>query len=415
MEFRVKSLSLSEQGANRIDWAWKEMQTLQQIRARFESEKPLKGLKIAACLHVTAETACLATTLKAGGAEVYLAASNPLSTQDDVAAALVDKFNISVFAVKGDTREEYYQNLDSLLNKNPDCTIDDGCDLVFRIHENPGKYVSKPKFGAEETTTGVLRLKALEKEGKLLYPILAVNQSKTKYLFDNRYGTGQSVIDGILRSTNHLLAGKECVVCGYGWCGKGISKTLRGLGARVRVVEIDPIKALEALMDGYEVGRLIDFASTADIVITATGNSSVVRKEHFDIFKDGVILANAGHFDVEIDLTVFENLEEVPGRPEVYVTVYRGKRFYILAKGRLVNLACAEGHPSAVMDLSFSNQALGIEYMLKNYSELPPKVYTLPDNLDSEIAAIKLRSLGVKIEELTEEQKNYIQSAHFGT
>lgn len=416
MDYKVKDLKLAESGRARIDWAFSEMDVLSSIRKQFENEKPFKGIRIGACLHVTAETAALCITLQSAGAEVYLCASNPLSTQDDVAASLVQDFGVSVFAVRGESREEYYSNIRSVINKNPQVTIDDGCDLVSEVTSSWDRILDKPWFGLEETTTGVIRLKAMAEKGVLKYPILAVNESLTKHLFDNRYGTGQSVVDGVLRATNRLLAGKFVVVCGYGWCGKGIASRFAGLGARVGVSEVDPIKALEAVMDGFEVDRLTNLIPKADIVITATGNRSVVTVDMFKLAKPGTVFANAGHFDVELELAPIKKLlKPVTGRHEVYEFDIEGKKLFVLGQGRLVNLACAEGHPSAVMDLSFANQAMGVRFMLENYTKLENKVYTLPIELDRNIAKLKLEGLGVTIDKLTEDQKTYLAAYEFGT
>ncbi|MCS6960972.1 MAG: adenosylhomocysteinase [Deltaproteobacteria bacterium] len=416
MKYRVKDLGLAQKGFSRIQWAEREMKVLRIIQHDFQSAKPLRGLRIGACLHVTAETAVLAKTLKAGGAEVFLCASNPLSTQDDVAASLVKDFDIPVFAIRGDTTSDYYGNIQEVIDYEVDCTIDDGCDLVFYIHKNWDNVRKKPQFGLEETTTGVIRLRALEASRQLKYPILAVNESFTKFMFDNRYGTGQSVIDGVLRATNYLLAGKVSVVCGYGWCGKGIARRLSGLGSRVRVCEVDPVKALEAVMDGFEVGKLENFVKEADIIITATGNSHVVSSKFIKASKDGAIFANAGHFDIELELDEFkDSLKQVEGRPEVYELQLEDKTVFILGQGRLVNLACAEGHPPSVMDLSFANQALGIEYMSSTHKSMEPKVFKLPDELDRKIAKLKLQSLGIDIDHLTAEQEKYLRSFEIGT
>ncbi|MCX7952036.1 MAG: adenosylhomocysteinase [Deltaproteobacteria bacterium] len=416
MKYRVKDLGLAQKGFSRIQWAEREMKVLRIIQHDFQSAKPLRGLRIGACLHVTAETAVLAKTLKAGGAEVLLCASNPLSTQDDVAASLVKDFDIPVFAIRGDTTSDYYGNIQKVIDHEVDCTIDDGCDLVFYIHKNWDNVRKKPQFGLEETTTGVIRLRALEASRQLKYPILAVNESFTKFMFDNRYGTGQSVIDGVLRATNYLLAGKVSVVCGYGWCGKGIARRLSGLGSRVRVCEVDPVKALEAVMDGFEVGKLENFVKEADIIITATGNSHVVSSKFIKASKDGAIFANAGHFDIELELDEFkDSLKQVEGRPEVYELQLEDKTVFILGQGRLVNLACAEGHPPSVMDLSFANQALGIEYMSSTHKSMEPKLFKLPDELDRKIAKLKLQSLGIDIDHLTAEQEKYLRSFEIGT
>jgi len=418
MEFHVKDLSLADEGLRLIEWAEMDMPVLRQIRERFAKEKPLKGIKIGACLHITAETANLVKTLKEGGAEVYLCASNPLSTKDEVAAALVKHYNLPVFGIRGEDRETYYRHIRAVLDAKPQITIDDGADLVSTLHKERQEQAKELIGGTEETTTGVIRLKTLASEGKLLYPIIAVNDALTKHLFDNRYGTGQSTIDGILRATNRLLAGTYFVVCGYGWCGKGLAMRARGMGARVVVVEVDPLKALEAVMDGYLVMPMSDAAKLGDIFVTVTGNKSVIRREHFIEMKDGAIIANSGHFDVEIDIQALRELAKSVRtiRPEVEeYTLENGKRIYLLAQGRLVNLACAEGHPSTVMDLSFANQALSIEYLIKNQGKLERKVYPVPQEIDSTVAKLKLSAMGIKIDELTPEQKRYLSSWEEGT
>jgi len=418
MEFHVKDLSLADEGLRLIEWAEMDMPVLRQIRERFAKEKPLKGIKIGACLHITAETANLVRTLKEGGAEVYLCASNPLSTKDEVAAALVKHYNLPVFGIRGEDRETYYRHIRAVLDAKPQITIDDGADLVSTLHKERQEQAKELIGGTEETTTGVIRLKTLASEGKLLYPIIAVNDALTKHLFDNRYGTGQSTIDGILRATNRLLAGTYFVVCGYGWCGKGLAMRARGMGARVVVVEVDPLKALEAVMDGYLVMPMSDAAKLGDIFVTVTGNKSVIRREHFIEMKDGAIIANSGHFDVEIDIQALRELAKSVRtiRPEVEeYTLENGKRIYLLAQGRLVNLACAEGHPSTVMDLSFANQALSIEYLIKNQGKLERKVYPVPQEIDSTVAKLKLSAMGIKIDELTPEQKRYLSSWEEGT
>lgn len=416
MKYKVKDLSLAEIGKKQIEWAEMHMPTLLEIRKRFEVEKPLKGINIAAVLHVTKETAALVRTLKIGGAEVALAASNPLSTQDDVAAALVND-GISVFAWKGETEEEYYSNIESIVKlNNPQIVMDDGGDLHAYIHEKASEL--KIFGGTEETTTGVIRLKAMEEQGVLRYPVIAVNNAYTKYLFDNRYGTGQSAIDGILRATNILVAGKIAVVAGYGWVGRGIANRLRGLGARVIVTEVNPIRALEAVMDGFEVMPISEASKIGDIFITATGNINVIRKEHILNMKNGAILANAGHFNVEIDVKGLKEISIGKRNIRPYVDEYilpNGKRIYLLADGRLVNLAAAEGHPSEVMDMSFANQALAVEYIAKNKDKLSKKVYNMPEELDYLVAQIKLKTMGILIDELTEEQKEYMKQWKYGT
>ncbi len=418
MDYRVKDLGLAELGDKRIKWAQNLMPVLREIRKEYEKEKPLKGVKIGCCLHVTTETANLMLTLKAGGAEVRLCASNPLSTQDDVAAALVKIYNIPVFAIKGEEREEYYENIDAVLDMKPDITMDDGADLVSTLHSKRKEIVENVIGGTEETTTGVIRLKQMAREGVLKYPIIAVNDSYTKFLFDNRYGTGQSTIDGILRSTNILLAGKKALVCGYGWCGRGIAMRLRGMGAIVYVSEVNPVRAIEAIMDGFTVKKSIDAIKEADLVITATGDINVIDKEHIENAKDGCILCNSGHFDVEINKKALKELSQEVKEVRPFVEEYRlknGKKIFLLAEGRLVNLSAAEGHPPDVMDMSFANQALAVKYIKENYKKLEKKVYKLPDEIDEEIAKLKLASMGIEIDELTEEQKKYLSSWEMGT
>jgi adenosylhomocysteinase len=418
MEFHVKDLSLADKGLRLIEWAEMDMPVLRQIRERFAVEKPLKDVRIGACLHVTTETANLVRTLKEGGAEVYLCASNPLSTKDEVAAALVKHFEVPVFAIRGEDRDTYYKHIKAVLDAKPHITIDDGADLVSTLHKERPEQAAEIIGGTEETTTGVIRLRALATEGKLLYPIIAVNDALTKHLFDNRYGTGQSTIDGILRATNRLLAGSYFVVCGYGWCGKGLAMRARGMGARVIVTEVDPLKALEAVMDGYLVMPMDEAAKLGDFFVTVTGNKSVIRREHFLKMKDGAIIANSGHFDVEIDIPALRELAKSVRtiRPEVEeYTLQDGRKVYLLAQGRLVNLACAEGHPSAVMDMSFANQALSVEYLVKNRGKLERKVYPVPPEIDRMVARLKLSSMGIKIDELTPEQERYLSSWEEGT
>jgi adenosylhomocysteinase len=418
IEFEVKDLDLAPKGLKRIEWAEKRMPVLREIRERFSKEKPLKGIKIGACLHVTTETANLVRTLKEGGAEVFLCASNPLSTQDDVAASLVKDFEIPVFAIHGEDRDTYYQHIEAVLEKGPDVTIDDGADLVTTLHTEQRYSGLKIIGGTEETTTGVVRLKAMEREGILKYPVIAVNDALTKHLFDNRYGTGQSTIDGLLRATNILLAGKKVVVCGYGWCGKGVALRAKGMGAHVIVVEVDPVKALEAIMDGYEVMDLDSAAVKGDVFITVTGNTSVIRKEHFLKMKSGAILANSGHFDVEIDLKNLKELAIEEKKLKDNVTAYvfaDGKEIILLAEGRLLNLSAAEGHPAEVMDMSFANQALSVEYLVKKTGSLEKRVYPVPREIDEAVASLKLKTLSVKIEKLTEEQIEYLKSWSKGT
>lgn len=416
MEYRIRDLGLSSSGRTKIVWALDHMPVLSKVREKFKGNKPLKGVRIGACLHVTPETAALMITLKEGGAEVYLSASNPLSTKDDVAASLVKDFSVPVFAMHGDSREDYYGNIEAVLSHKPHITLDDGGDLTAYAHEKG--FAEHIYGGTEETTTGVIRFKAMEREGVLRYPIIAVNESKTKYLFDNRYGTGQSTIDGILRATNLLLAGSNFVVCGYGWCGRGVALRARGMGAHVIITEVDPIKALEALMDGFRVMPIKEAAKIGDFFVTVTGDKNVISREAIDNMKDGAVLANSGHFDVEIDKEYLEreSIEKKEVRPNV--TMYRmkdGRRLYLLSEGRLVNLSAAEGHPPTVMDLSFSNQAMAAKYILENKGVLEKRVYVLPDEIDKEIAMLKLKSMGVQIDTLTEEQRRYLEGWREGT
>jgi len=415
-DYRVKNIDLAKDGVLLIEWASKHMPALSQIRQRFEKEKPLKGLMIGACLHVTKETAVLVEALKAGGAKVALCGSNPLSTQDEVAAAQA-KSGISVYAWRGETTEEYYWSLNRVIDQKPMITLDDGADLVGTLHTSRKEALASVKGGTEETTTGVVRLRAMSEKGDLKYPIIAVNDAFTKYLFDNRYGTGQSTIDGILRATNVLLAGKRFVVCGYGWCGRGIASRARGLGANVIVTEVNPLRALEAVMDGFQVLPIAEAADDGDIFVTATGNINVIRREHMLKMRDGALLANSGHFNVEVGIgdlagvavskrTIRPNLEEY--------TLKDGRKIFLLAEGRLVNLASAEGHPSEVMDMSFSNQALCVEYLVKN-PELKAGVYGVPKEIDETVASLKLSGMGIRIDEMTEEQKKYVTSWESGT
>lgn len=418
MNYDVKDLKLAAKGRLRIEWANEYMGVLSLVRKHFKKEKPLKGLKVAACLHVTTETANLLYTLKEGGADVVICASNPLSTQDDVAASLVKDFKIPTFAIKGENNKTYYKHIMSVLDTNPNITMDDGADLVSTVQKSKTHLVKNIIGGTEETTTGVIRLRALEKQKMLMYPIIAVNEALTKHLFDNRYGTGQSTIDGILRATNVLLSGSNFVVCGYGWCGRGLAMRARGLGANVTVVEIDPLKALEAVMEGYSVMPIADACKKADVIVTLTGDINVIRKEHFETMKDGAIVANSGHFNVEIDIPALEKIAVKKRIVRDYVEEYTlksGKRVNLLGEGRLINLASAEGHPASVMDMSFANQALGCEYIAKNYKKLERKVYEVPEFIDKNIAKLKLESLGVKIDTLTEEQKKYLESWEMGT
>jgi len=414
----VTDLALADGGLRRIEWAEREMPVLRLIRARFERERPIAGVRVAACLHVTTETANLVRTLAAGGADVALAASNPLSTQDDVAAALVARYGIPVFARRGEDRASYYAHLDTVADTHPAITMDDGCDLVSLLHaERPGQ-VGEVLAGTEETTTGVNRLRAMAADGALRYPVIAVNEAETKHLFDNRYGTGQSTIDGILRATNVLLAGRRCVVAGYGWVGKGIARRLAGMGAHVAVVEVDPVRALEALMDGFAVRTAGEAAPWGELFITATGNVNVFRREHFAVMPDGALLANSGHFDAEFDLAGLRALAEGHVR-EVRQNVQEfdlgPRKLNLLAEGRLVNLGAAEGHPAAVMDMSFANQALSVEYAVAHHAELGPAVYDVPAAIDREVARLKLEALGIVLDDLTPEQKAYVASWKSGT
>jgi adenosylhomocysteinase len=415
-EFQVKDKSLAPQGHLQIEWASAHMPVLNQIKSRFSMEKPLKGLTLGACLHVTKETAVLIDALLAGGAKVALCGSNPLSTQDNVAAALAEK-GAHVFAKRGQTTEEYYWCIDKVLDYNPVITLDDGADLVGTLHSKRKEALANVKGGTEETTTGVIRLRAMEKAGSLQYPIIAVNDAYTKYLFDNRYGTGQSTIDGILRATSVLLAGKNFVVCGYGWCSRGIAMRARGLGAKVIVTEVIPTKALEAAMDGFRVMPIAEAAVIGDIFVTATGDINVIRGEHMEKMKDGAIIANSGHFNVEISIKDLEGLSVATRTMRPNLVEYKlkdGRKLYLLAEGRLVNLSAAEGHPSEVMDMSFANQALCAEHLVKS-EKMPAKVYSVPLEIDEQVAEMKLKSMGIKIDELTPEQKKYLAAWEMGT
>ncbi|GAB4406440.1 MAG: adenosylhomocysteinase [Anaerolineales bacterium] len=414
----VKDLRLADKGRDRIDWAEQDMPVLRLIRERFAKEKPLAGIRIAACLHVTTETANLMRTLKAGGAQVALCASNPLSTQDDVAASLVVHEGISVFAIKGENHDTYYAHIRAALELKPHITMDDGADLVSTLHRERTDLIPGVIAGTEETTTGVIRLRAMAHDGVLRYPILAVNDAMTKHFFDNRYGTGQSTIDGIIRATNLLLAGRTVVVSGYGWCSRGIAMRARGMGANVIVTEVDPLRALEAVMDGYRVMPMRDAARVGDIFITSTGDIHVIDRAHFEVMKDGAVLANSGHFNVEINIPALEEMAVSKKRVREFVDQYTmpdGRRISVLGEGRLINLAAAEGHPASVMDMSFANQALGVEYMLANAKSLKPQVYTIPEAIDREIARLKLKAMGIKIDRLTPEQKRYLGSWEEGT
>jgi len=418
MNYGIKDIDLAEKGKDKIEWADKQMPVLFTIRKRFGKEEPLKGVKIAACLHVTTETANLVRTLKEGGAEVSLCASNPLSTQDDVAASLVKDFGISVFAIKGEDKDTYYQHIEKILSSGPNITMDDGADLVSTIHSQKKELVKDIIAGTEETTTGVIRLRSMEKDEALKYPIIAVNDAQTKYLFDNRYGTGQSTIDGLIRATNILIAGKIFVICGYGWCARGLAMRANGMGAQVIITEIDPMKALEAVMDGYQVMPIKKAAKIGDIFITLTGDINVISVEEFPLMKDGAILANSGHFNVEINIGALEKLSVNKKKIREYIEEYtleNGKKINLLTEGRLLNLSAAEGHPASVMDMSFANQALSAEYLVKEGRNLQKKVYGVPEVIDKEIARLKLESMGIKIDRLTEEQERYLSSWQMGT
>lgn len=416
--FDIKDSTLAEGGRRRIEWAEREMPVLRLIRERFEKERPLKGLRVSACLHVTSETANLMRTLHAGGADVVLTASNPLSTQDDVAASLVNHFEIPTFAIKGETNAVYYKHITAALDHKPHMTMDDGADLVSTIHKNRRELLPEIVGGTEETTTGVIRLRAMAADGMLNFPVIAVNDAMTKHFFDNRYGTGQSTIDGIIRATNILLAGKNFVVAGYGWCGRGLAMRARGMGAIVIVTEVNPLKALEAVMDGYQVMPMAEAVKVGDIFVTLTGDINVIDKKHFEGMKDGAIIANSGHFNVEINIPALEEMSTAKSLVRPFVEQYDlpdGRRVHILGEGRLINLASAEGHPASVMDMSFANQALSAEYMLKNAANLEKKVYSVPEDIDAEIARLKLNGMGVLIDKLTEEQVKYLNSWEEGT
>jgi adenosylhomocysteinase len=418
MNYGIKDIGLANKGKDKIEWAEKQMPVLSTIKKRFSKEKPLKGIRVSACLHVTTETANLVRTLKEGGAEVSLCASNPLSTQDDVAASLVKDFGISVFAIKGEDKDTYYQHIEKVLNCKPNITMDDGADLVSTIHSQKKELIKDIVAGTEETTTGVIRLRSMEKEKALKYPIIAVNDAQTKYLFDNRYGTGQSTIDGLLRATNILIAGKKFVICGYGWCARGLAMRANGMGAQVIITEVDSMKALEAVMDGYQVMPIKEAAKVGDIFITLTGDINVISAEEFPLMKDGAILANSGHFNVEINIDALESLAVKNKKIREYIKEYtfkNGKKINLLAEGRLLNLSAAEGHPASVMDMSFANQALSAEYLVKEGENLQKKVYCVPEVIDKEIARLKLESMGIKIDKLTEEQEKYLSSWQMGT
>lgn len=417
--YDIKDINQAEGGRRRIDWAEREMPVLRQIRERFAKEKPLKGVRVSACLHVTTETANLMRTLQDGGADIVLTASNPLSTQDDVAAALVNQWEIPTYAIKGEDNVTYYKHISAALDHKPHMTMDDGADLVSTIHKERRELLEEIVGGTEETTTGVIRLRAMAADKALQFPVIAVNDAMTKHFFDNRYGTGQSTIDGIIRATNVLLAGKNFVVAGYGWCGRGLAMRARGMGSQVIVTEVDPLKALEAIMDGYQVMPMAEAAKIGDIFCTLTGDINVVDRHHFEVMKDGAIVANSGHFNVEINIPALAEMSK--GDPKLvrpFVDQYEtkdGRKINILGEGRLINLASAEGHPASVMDMSFANQALAAEYMVKNADKLEKKVYAVPEEIDAEIARIKLEAMGVNIDVLTEEQVKYLNSWEEGT
>lgn len=418
MKHDVKDLKLATLGKQKIEWAESQMDVLRDIRARFKKQKPLKGVNIAACLHVTTETAVLMRTLKAGGANVILCASNPLSTQDDTAASLVKHDGIAVNAVKGEDRTTYYKHLNTALDIKPQVTMDDGADLVSLLHGKRKKESEHVWGSTEETTTGVIRLKSMERQDRLLFPAIAVNDSKTKHFFDNRYGTGQSTIDGIIRATNMLLAGKTVVVAGYGWCGRGVANRARGMGARVVVTEVDPMVSLEALMDGFTVMPMRKACVHADVIVTLTGNMHVVDKQHFLKMKDGCVVANSGHFDIELNLEALNKLAVSKKEVRPFTVEYKlkgGKKVRVLGEGRLINLASAEGHPASVMDMSFANQALAAEYIAKNHESMVNKVYALPEEMDNRIAELKLKSMKIELDKLTPEQKEYLASWQIGT
>ncbi len=421
MKYHIKDIKLAPEGKLRIEWAEKEMPVLTLIRERFKKEKPLKGMRISCCLHVTSETANLLNTLKAGGANVVVCASNPLSTQDSVAASLVKDYGIPVFAICGEDKKTYYQHIKAALNHQPRITMDDGADLVSTLHsksERPGALIKNVIAGTEETTTGVTRLRSMERSGVLRYPIIAVNDAETKQFFDNRYGTGQSTIDGIVRATNILLAGKNFVACGYGWCGRGVAMRAKGMGANVLVTEVDPLKAMEAVMDGFRVVPIMEAARIGDIFVTLTGNINVIGPKHFRRMKDGAIVCNSGHFNVEVDIEGLRRISKKRRRVRQFVeeyTLLNGKKINLLAEGRLVNLAAAEGHPASVMDMSFANQALCAEYLARQGKNLERKVYPVPKSIDRKIARLKLKTMGVRIDGLTGEQKKYLSSWEMGT
>ena len=417
--YDIKDSTLAEGGRRRIEWAEREMPVLRLIRERFKKEQPLKGIRLSACLHVTTETANLARTLHEGGADLVLTASNPLSTQDDVAAALVNQFEIPVYAIKGENNVTYYKHIAAALDHKPQMTMDDGADLVSTIHKQRRELLPEIIGGTEETTTGVIRLRAMAADGMLQFPVIAVNDAMTKHFFDNRYGTGQSTLDGIIRATNVLLAGKNFVVCGYGWCGRGLASRARGMGSLVIITEVDPLKALEAVMDGFQVMPMAEAARIGDIFCTVTGDINVIDKHHFEVMKDGAIVANSGHFNVEINIPALACMSKGdPSLVRPFVEQYEtkdGRKINILGEGRLINLAAAEGHPASVMDMSFANQCLAAEYMVKNAAKLEKRVYSVPSEIDAEIARIKLSAMGIKIDTLTDEQTKYLNSWEEGT
>jgi adenosylhomocysteinase len=418
MDFDIKDIKLAKEGALRIGWANQSMPVLNRIKKRFKEKKPLKGIRLAACLHVTTETASLMQTLKAGGARAVLCASNPLSTQDDVAASLVKNDKIPVFAIKGEDNKTYYRHINAVLDIKPHYTMDDGADLVSTLHAERAELIAGVRGGTEETTTGIIRLRSMAAGGVLQYPIIAVNDARTKHFFDNRYGTGQSTIDGIIRATNRLIAGSNFVVCGYGWCGRGLAMRARGMGANVIITEIDPVAALEAVMDGFTVSTIKQAARVGDIFCTLTGNINVIRKEHFRVMKDGAIVANSGHFNVELDLIGLNSITKTKKTIRPFVQehlIENGRRINVLGEGRLINLAAAEGHPSSVMDMSFANQALSIEYMVSGRAKLEKDVYSVPEDIDMAIAKEKLATMGITIDNLTAEQKKYLSSWTMGT
>ena len=414
----IKDPSLAQAGIKRIQWAAREMPVLEMIRERFSREKPLAGLKVAACLHVTSETANLMIALRDGGADVVICASNPLSTQDDVAAALVVEYGIPTYAIKGEDNDTYYKHMTAIIDTKPHMTMDDGADVVALLHSTRADAAENVIGGTEETTTGVIRLKSLAKDNLLKYPIIAVNDADTKHFFDNRYGTGQSTLDGIIRATNVLLAGKKLVVAGYGWCGRGVASRAKGMGADVIVTEVNPIRALEAAMDGFQVMPMMDAAKIGDIFITLTGGMKAVAREHIEVMKSGALIANSGHFNVEIDIEALEELSEAKQEARPFVEEYLmgdGRKLYLLGEGRLINLAAAEGHPSAVMDMSFANQALSAEYIAQTYQSLDAQVYVVPRDIDEEIGRLKLGAMGINIDTLTQEQETYLNSWDVGT